>query len=64
MRYASRLREGARPAAPLREHAALSRATALVAGGRKLDDALKASGYRAQRTVHITVRGAHRGPRR
>lgn len=50
--------KGARPAAPLREDAALSRATALVAGGRKLDDALKASGYRAQRTVQITVRGA------
>ena len=50
--------KGARPAAPLREDAALSRATALVAGGRKLDDALKASGYRAQRNVQITVRGA------
>lgn len=50
--------KGARPAAPLREDAALSRAAALVAGGRKLDDALKASGYRAQRTVQITVRGA------
>ena len=50
--------KGARPAAPLREHAALSRAAALVAGGRKLDDALKTSGYRAQRIVQITLRGA------
>lgn len=50
--------KGARPAAPLREHAALSRAAALLAGGRKLDAALKASGYRAQRAVQITVRGA------
>jgi uncharacterized protein YkwD len=46
------------PAAPLREHAALSRAAALVAGGSKLDGALKATGYRAVRTLQVTVRGA------
>ncbi len=33
------LQERRPPGRPLREHAALSRATALVAGGRKLDDA-------------------------
>ena len=50
--------KGNRPAAPLRENAALSRAAALVAGGRKLDAALQAADYRAQRTVLITVRGS------
>jgi uncharacterized protein YkwD len=46
-----------RPAKPLRENAELSRAAALIAGGRKLEDALKASGYRAVRAAQITVRG-------
>jgi uncharacterized protein YkwD len=50
--------KGASAAAPLREHTALSRAAALVAGGRKLDDALKAAGYRATRAAQITLRGA------
>jgi len=47
-----------RPAAPLRENAALSRAAALLANGRKLDGALKNADYRALRAVQITVRGA------
>ena len=34
------------PAAPLRENTRLSGAAALIAGGSKLDDALKAAGYR------------------
>lgn len=50
--------KGSRPAAPLREDAALSRAAALVAGGRKLEAALHAADYRALRTVVITVRGS------
>lgn len=50
--------KGDRPAKPLRENAELSRAAALIAGGRKLEDALKASGYRAVRATQITVRGA------
>ena len=50
--------KGASPAAPLREHTALSRAAALVAGGSKLNDALKAAGYRAIRAAQISVRGA------
>ena len=50
--------KGASAAAPLREHTALSRAAALVAGGRKLDDALKAAGYRATSAAQIAVRGA------
>lgn len=50
--------KGSRPTAPLHENAALSRAAALVAGGRKLDAALQAADYRAMRTVQITVRGA------
>ncbi|MEO8022715.1 CAP domain-containing protein [Polaromonas sp.] len=50
--------KGDRSVAALRENMALSRAAALVAGGRKLDDALKAAGYRAVRAAQITVRGA------
>lgn len=50
--------KGSRPAAPLRENAALSQAAALVADGRKLDSALKTVGYRAVSTLQITVRGA------
>ncbi len=50
--------KGARAVAPLRENPALSRAAALIAGGRKLEDALKAAGYRAVRAAQITVRGA------
>jgi uncharacterized protein YkwD len=50
--------KGSRPAAPLRENAALSQAAALVAGGRKLDGALKAVDYRALSTMLITIRGA------
>ena len=50
--------QGARPAAPLRENTALSRAAARMATGNKLDDALKAAGYRAVRVTQITVRGA------
>jgi hypothetical protein len=38
----ARLRQRRFPGRPLREHTALSRAAALVAGGGKLDDALKA----------------------
>lgn len=49
---------GARPAAPLRENTALARAAARMAAGSKLDDALKAAGYRAVRVTQITVRGA------
>ena len=50
--------KGARAVAPLRENPALSRAAALIAGGRKLEDALKAANYRAVRAAQITVRGA------
>jgi uncharacterized protein YkwD len=50
--------KGAGPAAALREHTGLSRAAALVAGGGKLDDALKSAGYRATSAAQITVRGA------
>ncbi|WP_411879526.1 CAP domain-containing protein [Polaromonas sp. YR568] len=50
--------KGVSPAAPLREHTALSRAAALVAGGSKLDDALNSAGYRATRAAQISVRGA------
>lgn len=50
--------KGASPAAALREHTGLSRAAALVAGGSKLDDALKSAAYRATRAAQITVRGA------
>jgi len=50
--------KGSRPLAPLRENAALSRAAAMVAGGQKLDSALKAVDYRALETAQITVRGA------
>lgn len=50
--------KGSRPAASLRENAALSRAAALVADGRKLDSALKTVDYRAVSTLQITVRGA------
>lgn len=45
------------PAAPLRENTRLSGAAALIAGGSKLDDALKAAGYRAVRAAQITLRG-------
>ena len=50
--------KGASPAAALREHSALSRAAALVAGGSPLDQALKAAGYRATSAAQIAVRGA------
>lgn len=50
--------KGARAVAPLRENMALSRAAELIASGRKLEDALKAAGYRAVRAAQITVRGA------
>jgi uncharacterized protein YkwD len=50
--------KGDRPVKPLRENAELSRAASLIAGGRKLEDALKASGYRAVRAAQISVRGA------
>ncbi|AYQ29953.1 MULTISPECIES: CAP domain-containing protein [unclassified Polaromonas] len=50
--------KGARPATPLRENAALSRAAARMAAGSKLDDALKSAGYRAVRVTQITVKGA------
>ncbi|WP_411883233.1 CAP domain-containing protein [Polaromonas sp. YR568] len=50
--------KGAGPAAALREHTALSRAAALLAGGSKLDDALNSAGYRATRAAQISVRGA------
>lgn len=50
--------KGAPPAAALRENTALSRAATLIAGGRKLEDALKAAGYRAVRAAQISVRGA------
>ena len=44
-------------AAPLRENAALSHAAMLIAGGSKLDDALKTADYRAVRAAQVTVRG-------
>lgn len=44
------------PAAPLRENPSLSRAAALVAGGSKFADALKAADYRAVRAAQITLR--------
>ena len=44
------------PAALLRENTSLSRATALVAGGSKFHDALKAADYRAVRAAQITLR--------
>lgn len=50
--------KGDRPAGLLRENAALSRAATFIAGGRKLEDALKAAGYRAVRAAQISVRGA------
>lgn len=50
--------KGARPAGPVRENAALSRAAARMAAGSKLDDALKSAGYRAVRVTQITLRGA------
>ena len=50
--------KGSRPAAPLRENAALSRAASLIADGRKLDSALQTVDYRAVSTMQITVRGA------
>lgn len=42
----------------LRENSALSRAAQLMAGGRTMDEALKAVDYRAVRTAQIAVRGA------
>lgn len=50
--------KGDRPVKPLRENAELSRAAALISSGRKLEDALKAAGYRAVRAAQISVRGA------
>lgn len=50
--------KGSRPAAALRENSDLSRAASLIAGGRKLEDAMKAAGYRAVRAAQISVRGA------
>ena len=44
------------PAAPLRENPSLSRAAALVAGGSKFADALKAADYRAVRAAQVTLR--------
>lgn len=44
------------PAAALRENPSLSRAAALVAGGSKFADALKAADYRAVRAAQITLR--------
>ncbi len=41
----------------LRENAALSRAAALLADGRKLDDALKTANYRSVHATQITLRG-------
>lgn len=41
----------------LREDPALSRAAALIAGGRPLQDAVKATGYRPLRSAQITVGG-------
>lgn len=42
----------------LRENSALSRAAQLMAGGRKMEEALKAVDYRAVRAAQIAVRGA------
>ena len=42
----------------LRENSALSRAAQLMAGGRTMDEALKAVDYRAVRAAQIAVRGA------
>jgi uncharacterized protein YkwD len=42
----------------LRENSALSQAAQLMAGGRKMADALKTVDYRALRAAQITVRGA------
>ncbi len=44
-------------ATPLHENTSLSRAAALIAGGSKLDDAMKASDYRAVRAAQITLQG-------
>ena len=41
----------------LREDPALSRAAVMVSGGAKIEDALKAAGYRAVRASYITVGG-------
>ena len=49
---------GAKPATPLLENPALSRAAMLIAGGSTIDDALGAVGYRAVRATQIHVRGA------
>lgn len=46
------------PAAPLRENAVLSAAAARLSGGERLDEALKAAGYRAQSGAQIILRGA------
>jgi len=45
-------------AAPLRENAALSAAAARLYGGDRLDEALKAAGYRAVSGAQIILRGA------
>ncbi|MDO9359524.1 MAG: CAP domain-containing protein [Polaromonas sp.] len=44
-------------AGALRENSALSRAASLVAGGRQLNDAMKAAGYRAVRATQVSVSG-------
>jgi uncharacterized protein YkwD len=48
---------GPKQAPALREDPALSRAAALIAGGRKLDDALQAAAYRPLRAAQIRVGG-------
>ncbi len=45
-------------AAPLRENAALSAAASRLAAGDRLEEALKASAYRAVSGAHIVLRGA------
>jgi len=48
---------GPRQAPALREDPALSRAAALIAAGRPLQDAMAATGYRPARAAQITVSG-------
>ncbi len=45
------------PATALRENTGLSGAAALIADGRKLDEALQTAGYRAVRASQITLQG-------
>ncbi len=47
----------ARQAPALREDPALSRAAVMISGGAKLEDAIKAAGYRPVRASQITVGG-------